>query len=147
MQLIGGSKGLDGIADLITYQTTRDINRNTKDEIEPDDAIATKTELTIHSIISVLVTFGIFLAASSDGDWGWLAILMIIHSIVSFGVLIWNASSIHATWLSWVFEGVSTGVLIIGAVMHYSGSKKSAPAVETVKQFGKLLNFGKRRLK
>ncbi len=36
MQLIGGSKGLDGIADLITYQTTRDINRNTKDEIMSD---------------------------------------------------------------------------------------------------------------
>jgi len=124
------------------------IAKNTTDEIDPDAAIATKTELTIHSIISVLVTFGIFLAASSDGDWGWLAILMIIHSIVSFGVLIWNASSIHATWLSWVFEIVSTGVLAIGAAMHVlSGSKKSAPAVETVKQFGKLLNFGKRRLK
>jgi len=36
MQLIDGSKGLDGISDLLTYQTTREINRNEKDVVMSD---------------------------------------------------------------------------------------------------------------
>jgi len=123
------------------------IAKNTKDEIDPDDAIATKTELTIHSIISVLALFFIFWPAVDDGDLSWFAILIGIHLLVSIVVLIWNASSINAPWLSWVFEGVSTGVLLLGAYLNYLGPETSAPAVATAKQFGKLLNFGKRRLK
>lgn len=118
-----------------------------KGEIDPDDAIATKTELTIHCIISVLVLGFICFKASPDSDLSWLAILMGIHIIVSIVVFFVNVRSIHAPWLSWVFEGVSTGVLFIGAYLNYLGPETSAPAVATAKQFGKLLNFGKRRLK
>ena len=52
------------------------IFKNTTDEIDPDAAIATKTELTIHCIISVLALFFIFLAASPDSDLSWFAILI-----------------------------------------------------------------------
>ena len=125
------------------------IEKNLRDEIDPDDAIATKTELTIHCIISALALFFIFLAANPDGDLSWFGILIGIHLLVSIVVFFVNVGSIYAPWLSWVFEGVSTGVLFLGVCIRSDlikkFTKKGVPAVG--KQFGKLLNFGKRRLK
>jgi len=94
-------------------------------EEEPEVLLAKKTELTIHCIISAVMLGLILVARLGIKDLDFFKIAMWVHLGVCVVVgIVANARPESVTWLSWVFEIVSTGVLVIGAAMHYySGSK------------------------